>query len=130
MLCEQGLAKTGLATSEASAARGTTVLAPTPIPRAEGMGGRAGGARKGPSPSQHSRIVVHTQSPRSGTTCAAVDACNYISASALRVAQCTCDVRLAEAMLMCKGSSCHPTQTCSKTICMDMQAALLAKGSP
>ena len=33
----------------------------------DGAGGRAVGARKGPPLSQHSRAVVHAQSPRSGT---------------------------------------------------------------
>ena len=32
----------------------------------DGAGGRAGAARKGPPPTQHSRTVVHAQQPRSG----------------------------------------------------------------
>lgn len=35
-MSQQGLAKSGLATSEASAARGSAALAPTPTPRADG----------------------------------------------------------------------------------------------
>lgn len=35
-LCQQGLARSGLATSETSAARGTAATAPTPTPRADG----------------------------------------------------------------------------------------------
>lgn len=51
-------------TTEPSRNNGVVVLVK------DGMGGRAVGATKGPPPSQHSRSVVHTQSPRAGTTCA------------------------------------------------------------
>ena len=53
-------------TTEPSKNNGVVVLVK------DGAGGRAVGARKGPPPSQHSRTVVHTQSPRSGIACAVV----------------------------------------------------------
>ena len=47
-------------TTEPSKNNGVVVLVK------DGAGGRAVGARKGPPPSQHSRTVVHAQTPRSG----------------------------------------------------------------
>lgn len=60
-------------TTEPSKNNGVVVLVK------DGMGGRAVGARKGPPPSQHSRTVVHTQSPRAGTACALVDCLENLS---------------------------------------------------
>ena len=54
-------------TTEPSKNNGVVVLGK------DGTGARAVGARRGPPPSQHSRTVVHAQSPRSGTECAFVN---------------------------------------------------------